>query len=296
MSVATAASMDGYTAYGASITHLGSKQTFDCPAPLVVVADLDVIAGAPPAMKAWGYADLLAKVTAGATGSWPMQSGWSESIRFIWSIVSRKTSRFARPAEKIRANDFEALGKLVEGLMLGGFAMQAMRSSRPASVPNISLVIFGISNITFTRDMRRRMERKSESVRSRSLRSTKDYSATKYSPSIRGGCGTMAVPTSMDRSREAVLFNDEELRAVAVREIDAKYIDPADLLTQLQRIHRNGQPCAHASRTSSSSWLTFESCCRRSARQSIRWKSVFRTIVASIFLSAFFIRRRFHHS
>src|SRR5258706_14962623 len=31
MCVATAASMDGYTAFGASITHNGSKQTFACP-------------------------------------------------------------------------------------------------------------------------------------------------------------------------------------------------------------------------------------------------------------------------
>ena len=35
--------MDGYTAFGASITHQGSKQTFECPAPRAVVADLDVI-------------------------------------------------------------------------------------------------------------------------------------------------------------------------------------------------------------------------------------------------------------
>ena len=39
--VATAASMDGYTAFGASITHEGAKQTFSCPAPRAVVADLD---------------------------------------------------------------------------------------------------------------------------------------------------------------------------------------------------------------------------------------------------------------
>jgi glycerol-1-phosphate dehydrogenase [NAD(P)+] len=32
ITVATAASMDGYTAFGASITFQGSKQTFDCPA------------------------------------------------------------------------------------------------------------------------------------------------------------------------------------------------------------------------------------------------------------------------
>src|SRR5207237_100270 len=66
MVVATAASMDGYTAYGASITAKGSKQTFDCPAPRVVLADLEVIATAPAEMNAAGYADLLAKIAAGA--------------------------------------------------------------------------------------------------------------------------------------------------------------------------------------------------------------------------------------
>ena len=65
MVVATAASMDGYTAYGASITASGSKQTFDCPAPRAVLADLEVIASAPPGMNASGYADLLAKIAAG---------------------------------------------------------------------------------------------------------------------------------------------------------------------------------------------------------------------------------------
>ena len=33
MSVATAASMDGYTAFGAAITKEGYKQTMTCPAP-----------------------------------------------------------------------------------------------------------------------------------------------------------------------------------------------------------------------------------------------------------------------
>ncbi|MEO5739814.1 MAG: iron-containing alcohol dehydrogenase, partial [Vicinamibacterales bacterium] len=66
MAVATAASMDGYTAFGASITKDGSKQTFECPAPVAVVADLDVISAAPPELNAAGYADLLAKNTAGA--------------------------------------------------------------------------------------------------------------------------------------------------------------------------------------------------------------------------------------
>ena len=56
--VGTAASMDGYTAYGASITYEGNKQTFDCPAPLGVVFDPAVAAKAPAGMSASGYADL----------------------------------------------------------------------------------------------------------------------------------------------------------------------------------------------------------------------------------------------
>jgi glycerol-1-phosphate dehydrogenase [NAD(P)+] len=66
MCVGTAASMDGYTAFGASITFRGNKQTFSCPAPRAVLADLDVLCQAPPAMTASGYADLMAKVVCGA--------------------------------------------------------------------------------------------------------------------------------------------------------------------------------------------------------------------------------------
>src|SRR5947208_5155528 len=66
MCVTTAASMDGYTAFGASITCNGSKQTFQCSAPKAVLADLEVICAAPGNMNAWGYADLIAKVPAGA--------------------------------------------------------------------------------------------------------------------------------------------------------------------------------------------------------------------------------------
>ena len=49
LSVATAASMDGYTAFGASITHEGSKQTFDCPRRS---AWLPIWKSSPPRRKA----------------------------------------------------------------------------------------------------------------------------------------------------------------------------------------------------------------------------------------------------
>src|SRR5215210_3194277 len=66
MCVGTAASMDGYTAFSASIEKDGLKQTLSCPAPRAVVADLEVLKHAPEDMTASGYADLLCKVTSGA--------------------------------------------------------------------------------------------------------------------------------------------------------------------------------------------------------------------------------------
>ncbi len=133
MCVATAASMDGYTAYGASITHQGSKQTFDCPAPVAVVADLDVIAAAPAAMNAWGYADLLAKVTAGADWIVADALGVEAIDELSWNIVQGGLRAAVAEPEGVRTGDAAAIGQLVEGLMLGGFAMQASRTSRPAS-------------------------------------------------------------------------------------------------------------------------------------------------------------------
>src|SRR5205823_3799546 len=105
ISVATAASMDGYTAFGASITFQGSKQTFLCPAPVAVVADLDVICGAPGEMNAWGYADLLAKVTAGADWIVADALGIEPIDAKAWSIVQSRLREMIADASGVRASD-----------------------------------------------------------------------------------------------------------------------------------------------------------------------------------------------
>ena len=50
MIVGTAASMDGYTAYGASISIDGNKQTLDCPAPKGMILDPVISARSAPSM------------------------------------------------------------------------------------------------------------------------------------------------------------------------------------------------------------------------------------------------------
>jgi glycerol-1-phosphate dehydrogenase [NAD(P)+] len=131
--VATASSMDGYTAYGASITYKGSKQTFNCPAPLAVVADLDVIGRAPASLNASGYADLVAKITAGADWIASDVLGVEPIDATAWDLVQTNLRAWSSNAPGIPAGDPSAIRGLTEGLMMTGFAMQWSKTSRPAS-------------------------------------------------------------------------------------------------------------------------------------------------------------------
>ncbi|MDR1814790.1 MAG: sn-glycerol-1-phosphate dehydrogenase [Tannerella sp.] len=131
--VATAASVDGYTSYGASITAHGAKKTFNCPAPQVCVADTDVIANAPSELNAAGYADLFSKVTAGADWILADKLEIEPINKKAWNIVQNGLQDALSDPVGVSRGEPTAIGKLIEGLMMSGFAMQAMKSSRPAS-------------------------------------------------------------------------------------------------------------------------------------------------------------------
>lgn len=133
MCVATAASMDGYTAFGASITADGAKQTFHCPAPQACLADIAIISKAPREMTSSGYADLFAKITAGADWILSDMLGIEPIDKQAWSIVQDGLHDSLADPEGVRNGEAEAISALTEGLMLGGFAMQWLKSSRPAS-------------------------------------------------------------------------------------------------------------------------------------------------------------------
>ena len=133
MCVGTAASMDGYTAYGSSITKDGNKQTFDCPAPYGFVMDPVIAAAAPKELAASGYADLIAKIPAGA--DWMLADAMgSEAIdQFAWDLVQNGLRESLSAPAEVFAGDVEKTEALAEGLLMSGFAMQAIQSSRPAS-------------------------------------------------------------------------------------------------------------------------------------------------------------------
>ncbi|MCC6682454.1 MAG: sn-glycerol-1-phosphate dehydrogenase [Phycisphaeraceae bacterium] len=131
--VATAASVDGYTAYGASITKDGLKQTFFCPAPRCVLADLDVIAATPMELNAAGYGDLLAKIPAGADWLVADLMGFEAIDGRAWSIVQGPLRASLEDPGGVARGDRQMLDHLVRGLMCSGLAIQVHRSSRPAA-------------------------------------------------------------------------------------------------------------------------------------------------------------------
>ena len=133
MCVGTAASMDGYTAYGASITKDGNKQTFSCPAPYGFVMDPVIAAAAPKELAASGYADLIAKIPAGADWMLADAVGAEAIDQFGWDLVQDGLRESLSAPAAVHAGDVEMTEKLSEGLLMSGFTMQAIHSSRPAS-------------------------------------------------------------------------------------------------------------------------------------------------------------------
>lgn len=131
--VATAASMDGYTSAGAPLSEKGFKKTIPCRPAKVLLADLDVIAAAPPEMTGWGYGDLAGKVPAG--GDWIIADALGiEPIDAVaWPMVQGGLEGWLSRPDRIAAGDRDAVEGLFLGLTLVGLAMEAHGSSRPAS-------------------------------------------------------------------------------------------------------------------------------------------------------------------
>lgn len=131
--VGTAASMDGYTAFGASITKDGNKQTFSCRAPYGMVFDPQIAALAPKDLAASGYADLIAKVPAAADWIIADALGEEKIDEFAYTLLHNDLMSALSSPTDVLAGDVEATEKLAYGLIMSGFAMQAIQSSRPAS-------------------------------------------------------------------------------------------------------------------------------------------------------------------
>lgn len=131
--VGTAASMDGYSGFGAPLEADGVKATMPCPAPAAVIIDLDVTAAAPPLMVASGYGDLAAKFPGGADWLLADAAGVERVDDLAWRLVQSGVRDALACPSALAAGDPDAFDGLVRGLVLSGLAMQVYAGTRPAS-------------------------------------------------------------------------------------------------------------------------------------------------------------------
>jgi glycerol-1-phosphate dehydrogenase [NAD(P)+] len=98
-----------------------------------MILDPVFAASAPEGLSASGYADMIAKVPAGSDWMLAAAVGAEKIDDFSFGLVQDGLKDMLAQSAEIAAHDIDATEKLAEGLIMSGFAMQALQSSRPAS-------------------------------------------------------------------------------------------------------------------------------------------------------------------
>lgn len=129
----TAASVDGFCSSVAAMTWKGYKKTFTAVAPLLVIADLDVISRAPAYLTASGVGDMFGKFVALADWRIAHELTGEEVCPVIYDIVKDAVAKIWDSCLDTLAGSMEAYESVMYGLLMSGLAMQLMGNSRPAS-------------------------------------------------------------------------------------------------------------------------------------------------------------------
>jgi glycerol-1-phosphate dehydrogenase [NAD(P)+] len=131
--VATAASMNGYSAANVAPTVKGVKVLVRAAAPIAVMAEPSVIEGAPSEMTAAGFGDAIAKCMSGA--DWLMNNHlFGEHYCPMCSrIVEGLEGFYLKCPEDVRQRQPAAIEGLFRGLFWSGVAMTMIGTSVPAS-------------------------------------------------------------------------------------------------------------------------------------------------------------------
>ncbi|MDR1655398.1 MAG: sn-glycerol-1-phosphate dehydrogenase, partial [Treponema sp.] len=137
--VPTAASVDGYTSFGAAILMDGFKQTLPCAAPRCLAADTDVLAGAPAYLSSSGFGDLASKIIAGS--DWIISdyagkagaAGADPIDQKAWDMTQNGLMDYLERSVTAAKGDGDAVNALFEALGITGLSMQLLKTSRSVS-------------------------------------------------------------------------------------------------------------------------------------------------------------------
>ncbi len=133
VSVATAASMNGYTSSISALTAGNFKTTQDTTPPVAVLADVDILKDAPAEMTRAGLGDLLSK--------WVCNADWklSQLVRKTYfcdvpfELIREQEGYYMSHASELAQGDPDAVQALAEAIMISGFSMSIVGVSSPSS-------------------------------------------------------------------------------------------------------------------------------------------------------------------
>ena len=131
--VGTAPSMDGYASNSSSMEVNNVKTTIYNKAPSVIICDTEIMANAPMRMLQAGLGDMVAKyisICEWRIANLVIGEYYCEDIA---QLMRTSLKKIMANAGGIATRDPEAIGNIVEGLVLAGMAMSYAQVSRPAS-------------------------------------------------------------------------------------------------------------------------------------------------------------------
>lgn len=131
--VGTAPSMDGYASNVSPLIIRHLKTTYEARPARVIIGDLDIISKAPLHMIAAGVGDILGKYV--CLTDWQIAHivNGEYICPEIIELVRESIKKVAGNAQKAAKREKEAIGAIMEGLVLSGIAMSYIGNSRPAS-------------------------------------------------------------------------------------------------------------------------------------------------------------------
>lgn len=133
VSIPTAASCDAFSAEVAALHWNGVKKTINCQAPILVVADINVIKNAPSHLVLSGIGDVLGKFN--ALTEWKIAheiTGEHFCVK-IHDMMKQALEEVWNNGYNAHLGDVDACTAVMYGLLLSGIAMQMQGNSRPAS-------------------------------------------------------------------------------------------------------------------------------------------------------------------
>jgi glycerol-1-phosphate dehydrogenase [NAD(P)+] len=189
-------------------------------------------------MNASGYADLLAKTTAGADWLVADALGVEAIDRTAWAIVQGGLREAVANPAGVRNRNLDAVRQLTEGLMLSGFAMQAAKSSRPASGAE--------HQFSHLWDMQHHLHKGRPplhgfkvGIGTLAIAGLYEYLLASKLDALDAGKCCAQWPDDATRAKTVqALFSQKDLKAVALRESQAKWVDAAGLGRQLETLRR----------------------------------------------------------